>query len=168
MCASVIQIKGKNTAMSLSPHCRQPITILLVEDNPADARLTEEALRDGKLDVNLYVVRNGTEAMDFLRQTNEYVKVPQPDLIFLDLNLPGKKGSEILADVKCNDRLKHIPVIILTSSEADADISNCYNLHANCYITKPTDLNRFANIIRIIEDFWFTIVKLPTDITCAK
>ncbi len=139
------------------------ITILLVEDNPGDVRLTQEALKDGKLAVNLRVVQNGVEAMAFLRREGEYADVPRPDLIFLDLNLPKKDGREVLAEIKSNDGLKNIPVVVLTSSEADTDIAKCYNLHANCYITKPVDMEQFATVVQTIENFWFTIVKLPEE-----
>ncbi len=139
------------------------ITILLVEDNPGDVRLTQEALKDGKLAVNLRVVQNGVEAMAFLRREGEYADVPRPDLIFLDLNLPKKDGREVLAEIKSNDGLKNIPVVVLTSSEADTDIAKCYNLHANCYITKPVDMEQFATVVQTVENFWFTIVKLPEE-----
>lgn len=144
-------------------HSAGAITILLVEDNPGDVRLTKEALKDGKLAVNLHVVQNGVEAMVFLRREGEYADAPRPDLIFLDLNLPKKDGREVLAEIKSNDGLKNIPVVVLTSSEADTDIAKCYNLHANCYITKPVDMEQFATVVQTVENFWFTIVKLPEE-----
>ncbi|HEW78774.1 MAG TPA: response regulator [Phycisphaerales bacterium] len=144
-------------------HPAGAITILLVEDNPGDVRLTREALKDGKLAVNLRVVQNGVEAMAFLRREGEYADAPRPDLMFLDLNLPKKDGREVLAEIKSNDGLKNIPVVVLTSSEADTDIAKCYNLHANCYITKPVDMEQFATVVQTVENFWFTIVKLPEE-----
>lgn len=144
-------------------HPAGAITILLVEDNPGDVRLTREALKDGKLAVNLHVAQNGVEAMAFLRREGEYADAPRPDLIFLDLNLPKKDGREVLAEIKSNDGLKNIPVVVLTSSEADTDIAKCYNLHANCYITKPVDMEQFATVVQTVENFWFTIVKLPEE-----
>jgi len=140
-----------------------PIEILLVEDNPGDARLTREALRDGKIYNNLYVVRDGVEAMAFLRKTGEYASAPRPDLILLDLNLPRKDGHEVLAEVKTDENLRRIPVVILTTSQAEEDIIKTYNLHVNCYITKPVDLDQFVKIVKSIEDFWLTIVKLPAE-----
>ncbi len=140
-----------------------PIEILLVEDNPGDARLTREALRDGKIYNNLYVVRDGVEAMAFLRKTGEYTRAPRPDLILLDLNLPRKDGHEVLAEVKTDENLRRIPVVILTTSQAEEDIIKTYNLHVNCYITKPVDLDQFVKIVKSIEDFWLTIVRLPTE-----
>jgi len=140
-----------------------PIEILLVEDNPGDARLTREALRDGKIYNNLYVVRDGVEAMSFLRKTGQYTRAPRPDLILLDLNLPRKDGHEVLAEVKTDENLRRIPVVILTTSQAEEDIIKTYNLHVNCYITKPVDLDQFVKIVKSIEDFWLTIVKLPAE-----
>lgn len=141
----------------------RPISVLLVEDNPGDVRLTKEALKDGKLAVNLCVAQSGEEAMTFLRREGEYADAPRPDLILLDLNLPKKDGREVLAEVKTDDELKQIPIVILTSSEADTDIAKCYNLHANCYVTKPVDLDQFTTVVKTIEDFWFTIAKLPEE-----
>ena len=144
-------------------HRGKPITILFVEDNPGDVRLTREALKDEKLAVSMHVAQDGIEAMAFLRREGEYADVPRPDLILLDLNLPRKDGREVLAEVKTDDELKHIPVVVLTCSEADTDIVKCYNLHANCYITKPVDMDQFSIIVKTIENFWFTIVKLPEE-----
>jgi two-component system, chemotaxis family, response regulator Rcp1 len=138
-----------------------PIEILLVEDNPADVRLTQEALKEEKFYSNLYVVHDGVEAMVFLRREGAYRDAVRPDLILLDLNLPLKDGREVLMEIKNDDSLKTIPVVVLTMSEADADILNTYNLHANCYITKPIDLNQFSRIVKSIQEFWLTIVKLP-------
>ena len=138
-----------------------PIEILLVEDNPGDSRLAKEALKESKLKNNLYVAEDGVEAMNFLYKTGKYSKMPRPDLVILDLNLPKKDGREVLAEIKNDDNLKRIPVVILTISKAEEDIFKTYNLHANCYVTKPLDLDQFMKVVRSIEDFWLTIVKLP-------
>jgi two-component system, chemotaxis family, response regulator Rcp1 len=140
----------------------RPIEILLVEDNPGDARLTEEALKEGKVRNNLHHVRDGVEAMRFLERQGEYKEKPRPDLILLDLNLPRKDGREVLADMRKNPELKTIPVVVLTTSEAEQDVVRTYELCANCYITKPVDLEKFITIVRSIEDFWLTIVRLPS------
>ncbi len=140
---------------------KKEIEILLVEDNPGDVRLTTEALSEGKILNNLNVVGNGVEALAFLNQEGKYKDAPRPDLILLDLNLPKKDGREVLADIKTNRDLKRIPVVILTSSSADQDIATSYNLQANCYITKPVDLDQFLTVIQSIEQFWLTVVKLP-------
>ncbi len=137
------------------------IDILLVEDNPGDVRLAEEALKESKVRNKLYVVEDGVEAMAFLRQQGAYAKVPRPDLILLDLNLPRKGGREVLAEIKTDEDLKRIPVVVLTVSKAEEDVVRCYNHHANCYITKPLDFNQFMEVTKSIEDFWLTIVKLP-------
>ncbi len=137
------------------------IEILLVEDNPGDADLAREALADSKLHNMLYVVGDGEAAMEFLQRTGNYADAPRPDLILLDLNLPKKDGREVLAEIKSDDDLKLIPVVILTTSSSDEDILRSYNLHANCYITKPIDLNQFIKVVRSIEDFWLCIVRLP-------
>lgn len=139
------------------------VEILLVEDNPGDARLASEALIESKLKNNLNIVRDGIEAMDYLNKRGKYEKVTTPDLVLLDLNLPKKDGREVLAEIKSDDNLKRIPVVILTTSAAEEDILKSYNLHANCYITKPIDLNQFMKVVKSIEDFWITIVKLPSD-----
>ena len=139
----------------------EPIEILLVEDNPGDVRLTIEALKEGKIANHMSVAEDGIEAMAFLHREGKYKKAPKPDLILLDLNLPKKNGREVLAEIKVDPYLKSIPVVILTSSEAEKDIVATYNLHANCYITKPVDFNQFINVVRSIEDFWFKLVKLP-------
>ena len=137
------------------------IEILLVEDNPGDADLALEALENGKLCNSLHVVGDGEAAMAFLRREGKYASAPQPDLILLDLNLPRKSGREVLAEIKNDEDLKRIPVVILTSSKAEQDILNTYNLHANCYISKPIDLDQFLKVVQAIKEFWLTIVKLP-------
>jgi chemotaxis family two-component system response regulator Rcp1 len=142
----------------------QPIEILLVEDNPGDVRLTREALKEGKVLNHLSVVCDGVEALAFLHKENEYATRPSPDIILLDLNLPRMDGRELLARLKTDEKLKRIPVVILTTSKAEEDIIQTYNLHANCYITKPVDLNQFITVVKSIEDFWFTVVKLPNGI----
>ena len=146
--------------MSTAPAGRSA-QILLVEDNPGDVRLTMEALRDAKVRNNLHVVADGVEAMNFLRREGTYREAPRPDLILLDLNLPKKDGREVLAEIKADDHLRTIPVVILTTSQAEQDIVRSYNLHANCYVTKPVDLDQFIKVVRSIEDFWLTIVTIP-------
>ena len=141
----------------------KPIEILLVEDNPGDVRLTQEAFKEGKVRNNLSVVEDGLEALAFLRREGKYAGAPRPDLILLDLNLPRKDGRLVLADIKEDPKLRSIPVVILTTSKAEEDIVRTYNLHANCFITKPVDLDQFIRVVRCIEDFWLTIVKLPPD-----
>jgi CheY-like chemotaxis protein len=136
--------------------------ILLVEDSEGDIRLTQEALREAKIQVNLSVARDGEEAMSFLLRRAGYINAPRPDLILLDLNMPRLGGREVLAAIKGNDDLKSIPVVILTTSEAQRDILATYGLHANCYITKPVDLEQFMRVIHHIEDFWLSLVKLPS------
>jgi len=140
---------------------QQGIEILLVEDNPGDVRLTKEALKEAKVGNYLHVVEDGVAAMQFLRHEGEYHDVPRPDLILLDLNLPKKDGREVLEEIKADDSLKTIPVVVLTTSHAEEDIVRSYNLHANCYVTKPVDLDQFIRIVKSIEDFWLTIVRLP-------
>lgn len=140
----------------------QAIEILLVEDNPGDVRLTQEALKDSKLRNNLSVVRDGVEAMAFLFREGVFADAPRPDIILLDLNLPRKDGREVLEEIKHDETLRRIPIVVLTTSEDEQDILRSYDLHANCYITKPVDLSRFLTIVKTIENFWFTIVKLPT------
>jgi CheY-like chemotaxis protein len=139
------------------------VRILLVEDNPGDVRLTIEALKEGRVHNDLRVVPDGVEAMAFLRHEGKYADARTPDLILLDLNLPRKDGREVLADIKSDDGLKHIPVVILTTSRAEQDVLRSYNLHANCYITKPVDLDQFISVVHSIEDFWLTVVTLPRD-----
>lgn len=135
--------------------------ILLVEDSPADIRLTQEALKENKLKVNLHIVNDGVEAMDFLRKNGKYAKSPRPDLILLDLNMPRKDGREVLKEVKEDPDLRSIPVIILTISKAEEDILLTYQYHVNCYIRKPLDLTKFIEVVKEIESFWLTIVSLP-------
>jgi CheY-like chemotaxis protein len=137
------------------------IEILLVEDSPGDIRLTIEALKDGKIHNRLSVVNDGVEALAFLRRQGKYAKVPRPDLILLDLNLPKKDGREVLTEIKQEEDLKRIPVVVLSISTAEKDILKTYDLHANCYINKPVDFDQFINVVKSIEDFWFTVVKLP-------
>ena len=139
----------------------KPVEILLVEDNPGDSDLAREALETSKVRNTLHVVSDGVQAMEFLRRTGRHANAPRPDLILLDLNLPKKDGREVLAEVKADEGLKRIPVVILTTSRAEEDILRSYNLHANCYITKPIDLNQFMKVVQSIEDFWLCIVKLP-------
>ncbi len=141
----------------------RPIEILLVEDNPGDVRLTREALKDGKVWNTLHVVEDGVAAMAFARKEGQYAHAPRPDLILLDLNLPKKDGREVLALLKSDETLKRIPVVILTTSQAEEDILKAYNLSANCYITKPVDFDQFLKVVRTIEEFWLTIVKLPPE-----
>ena len=139
----------------------RPIEILLVEDNPGDVDLTREALDSGKLRNNLHVVNDGEAAMDFLRKQGKHAHAPRPGLVLLDLNLPKKNGREVLAEMKADDYLKRIPVVVLTTSQAEEDILKSYNLHANCYITKPIELAHFVKVVQAIEEFWLTIVELP-------
>ena len=141
----------------------KPIEILLIEDNAGDARLAKEALRDAKVQNNLSWVGDGVEALAYLRREGNYQNSPRPDLILLDLNLPRKDGREVLSEIKSDRNLKRIPVVILTTSQAEEDIFKAYHLNANCYITKPVDLDQFIKVVRTIEDFWLTIVKLPTE-----
>ncbi|UCG13263.1 MAG: response regulator [Deltaproteobacteria bacterium] len=141
----------------------RPLEILLVEDNPGDVRLTKEALMEARVRNNLQVVGDGIEAIAFLKREGKYGKARRPDLILLDLNLPGKDGREVLEQIKADRELKCIPIVVLTTSEADDDISKSYELHANCYISKPVDLDQFIKVVRSIEDFWLNIVKLPRE-----
>jgi two-component system, chemotaxis family, response regulator Rcp1 len=140
--------------------CR-PIEILMVEDNPGDVRLTIEALKEGKVRNNLYTVEDGELALAYLRRQGQFAEATRPDLILLDLNLPKKNGPEVLAEIKEDPELRRIPVVILTVSKAEQDILKSYNLHANCYITKPVDLDQFIQVVKSIEDFWLTVVMLP-------
>lgn len=140
----------------------EPVEILLVEDNIGDIRLTQEVLKEAKVTNRLSVVRDGVEALAFLRREGAHADVIRPDLILLDLNLPRKDGREVLQEIKADPALRRIPVVVLTTSEAEEDILRSYDLHANCYISKPVELGRFINVVRSIEDFWLTIVKLPS------
>jgi chemotaxis family two-component system response regulator Rcp1 len=139
----------------------QPAEILLVEDNPGDVRLVQEALRESKIINQLHAVSDGKEALAFLRRQGSYANARRPDLILLDLNLPRKDGREVLSEIKADPDLRRIPVVIVTSSEAEDDILKSYNHHANCYITKPLDLEKFIEVVKAIQDFWISIVKLP-------
>jgi CheY-like chemotaxis protein len=139
----------------------RPISILLIEDNPGDVRLTKEALRNTKVPSRISVAVDGAEAMAILRQQDRYADVPRPDLILLDLNLPRKDGREVLAEVKADPVLKRIPIVILTTSQAEQDVLRAYDLHANCFITKPVDFERFLAVAKAIEYFWLSIVRLP-------
>ncbi len=139
----------------------RPIQILLVEDNPGDVRLTLEVFKEGRIQNRVHVVNDGVEAMSFLRMEGDYARVPRPDLILLDLNLPGKDGREVLKEIKEDDSLRSIPVIILTTSKAEQDILTTYRLHANCYLTKPVQLDDFLKLMRLIEKFWLCVVRLP-------
>lgn len=146
--------------MNIKERCK-PVKILLVEDSAGDIRLTQEALKEGKLLNSLHVVNDGVEALAFLRRQGKYAQAPHPDLILLDLNLPKKDGREVLAEIKADEDLRRIPVVVLTISEAEEDILKSYNLYANCFITKPVEFTKFMNVARAIEDFWFSIVTLP-------
>ena len=139
----------------------RPVEILLVEDNPGDVRLTQEALKESKICNHLSVVTDGVEAVEYLRQEGRFAQAVRPDLILLDLNLPRKNGREVLAEIKEDQDLRRIPVVVLTISQDEEDVFKAYNLHANCYVNKPLDLNRFLKVVQSIEDFWLTIVKLP-------
>lgn len=141
----------------------RPIDILLVEDNPGDVRLTREALKEGKVLNNLSVAGDGVEALAFLKHEGPYATSAHPDIILLDLNLPRMDGRELLAKIKTDPDLRRIPVVILTTSKAEEDIVKTYDLHANCYITKPVDLDQFIAVVKSVEEFWFTIVKLPSE-----
>lgn len=139
----------------------RPIEILMVEDNPGDARLAVEALKESKVSNRLNVVEDGVEALAYLRRQGDYSDRQRPDVVFLDLNLPRKSGHEVLAEIKEDESLRQIPVVILSSSEAEKDIFKSYDLHANCFVTKPVDLEQFLHVVKMIEGFWLTIVKLP-------
>ena len=142
----------------------RPVEFLLAEDNPGDVRLTKEALRDSKVLNNLNVVQDGVEALAFLHHEGKYADAPRPDVVLLDLNLPKKDGRQVLEVIKSDPALKRIPVVIITSSEAEQDIMRTYDLHANCYVAKPVDLDQFIKVIQSIENFWLTIVKLPSNL----
>ncbi len=146
---------------SIASNSLKVIDILLVEDNPGDIRLAREALKGSKVRNNLTVIEDGESAIDYLKRRGEYTDAARPDLILLDLNLPRKSGREVLAEIKNDDELKRIPVVVLTVSRNEEDILKAYNLHANCYVTKPLDFTQFVDITKSIEEFWLTIVKLP-------
>lgn len=139
------------------------IDILLVDDDEGDILLTRKALANGKIFNGMHVARDGVEAMEFLKQTGKFVGMPRPDLIMLDLNMPRKDGREVLADIKQDPELRSIPVVVLTTSDSDLDVANMYDLHANCYVTKPVDLEKFTKIVKEIKYFWFSVVKLPPE-----
>jgi two-component system, chemotaxis family, response regulator Rcp1 len=139
----------------------RPVEILLVEDNPGDERLTREALKEGKVYNNFHWVKDGVEAMDFLRRKGKYASAPRPDIILLDLNLPKMDGREVLQAIKTDSDLKRIPVVVLTTSKAEEDVLRTYSLHANCYVTKPVDLEKFIVVVKSIDAFWLTVVTLP-------
>jgi chemotaxis family two-component system response regulator Rcp1 len=141
----------------------KPIEILLVEDSPTDAMLAKEALEYSKVNNNLHIVTDGVEALAYLLKQGKYADAPRPDLIFLDLNLPKKDGRQVLSEIKSSEELKRIPVVVLTTSSDEKDIFESYGLHANCYIVKPVDFEKFAKVVKDIEGFWFSIVTLPTD-----
>ena len=141
----------------------RPIEILLAEDSSTDVLLTKAALKHAKMSNNLHVVKDGVEVMAFLRKEGQYADAPRPDLILLDLNMPRKDGREVLTEVKADDDFKSIPVVILTTSQAQEDVIKAYGLHANCYISKPVDFEQFTNVVRAIDNFWFTIVTLPVE-----
>lgn len=145
----------------------EPVEILLVEDNPGDVRLAREVFKEAKVANELHTVGDGVEALKFLRKEGSYGGMPRPDIILLDLNLPKKSGHEVLSEIKADEELKRIPVVILTVSKDEEDIVKSYNLHANCFITKPVDLNQFLGVVKSIEDFWLTIVKLPPNGTAG-
>ncbi|MGE5616986.1 MAG: response regulator [Bacillota bacterium] len=147
--------------MNRKPGEAPPVEILLVEDNAGDYRLTQEALREGKVYNNLHWAKDGVEALEFLHRRGKYEGVPRPDIILLDLNLPKKDGREVLAEIKSDEDLRPIPVVILTTSQAEEDILRSYDLHANCYISKPVDLEQFIRVVKSIDDFWLTVVRLP-------
>ena len=138
-----------------------PVEILLVEDNPGDVRLTQEALKEGKVYNNLHWAKDGVEALEFLKRQGKHAKAPRPDIILLDLNLPKKDGREVLALIKSDGDLKQIPVVVLTTSEAEEDVLKSYELHANCFVTKPVDLEKFIHVVQSIDRFWLTVVTLP-------
>ena len=140
----------------------RPVEILMVEDNPTDVMLIQEALADTKMLSNLHVAEDGVQAMEFLHRQGEHASAPRPDMVLLDLNMPRKGGQEVLAEIKGDEHLKHIPTVILTTSRAEADIWKAYGLHANCYIPKPVDFDAFADIVRTIQNFWFIIALLPS------
>lgn len=144
-------------------HCPAAVHLLLIEDNPDDVEFTREAFRDAKVCVNLEVASDGVEALAFLRKEGQYADAPRPDLVLLDLNLPKKKGLEVLAEMRADEGLKRLPVVILTASSAEEDILKSYDLNANSYITKPVDLAGLTEVVKAIDEFWFTVVRLPSE-----
>jgi chemotaxis family two-component system response regulator Rcp1 len=151
----------KSDKEGLTPISNVTAEILLVEDNPGDVQLTMEALKECKIINQLHVAEDGVEALDFLHRQGKYSNAPRPDLILLDLNLPRKDGREVLAEIKADEALRTIPTVILTTSSADEDLLKAYGLHANCYVTKPVDFDQFIHVVQVLEEFWFSIVKLP-------
>jgi chemotaxis family two-component system response regulator Rcp1 len=145
------------------PVADRPVVILMVEDNPTDVLIAREGFSGAKMRNTLHVADDGIEAIEFLNQRGKYAGAPRPDLIVLDLNMPRKNGQEVLAEIKADDNLKNIPVVILTTSKSEDDISKAYALHANCYISKPVDFDEFTNVVQTIQDFWFSVVTLPMD-----
>jgi two-component system, chemotaxis family, response regulator Rcp1 len=141
----------------------RPIELLLVEDSEPDVRLTQEALHEAKVHNRLWVAEDGVEAMEFLRRQGRHANAPRPDVILLDLNLPRKDGRQVLKEIKADDSLRRIPVVVLTTSKSEEDVLRAYDLHANCYITKPVDFNRFMEVVKSVENFWLTVVRLPDD-----
>lgn len=148
----------------MNPNLAHPIEILLVEDSPSDTELTVEALAESKICNRLSIVEDGVQALEFLHRQGAFADAPRPDLILLDLNLPRKDGREVLAEIKTDANLQTIPVVVLTTSEAEQDVLRAYTLHANCYITKPVDFKQFLKVVKAIESFWFTVVKLPSQL----
>ena len=142
----------------------EPIEILLVEDNPGDIRLTEEGFKEAQIKNSVHVVKDGVDALDFVYRRNEYSSAPRPDIVLLDLNLPRKNGDEVLAEMKTDPDLKHIPVVVLTSSKAEEDIVKSYDLHANAFLTKPIDPDEFIGAVRKFEEFWLSVVRLPSEL----
>lgn len=157
-----LSTKNSQAVSSNAVEPGRPIEILLVEDSPSDAGLTKEALSEGKVLNNLHVVTDGEAALEFLHRKGDYREAPRPDLILLDLNLPRKDGREVLAEIKSTEDLKRIPVVVLTSSKDEQDVHTAYGLHANCYITKPVDLDQFMRVIQTVDNFWLEVVTLPT------
>ena len=147
--------------MTIKPGEAPPVEILLVEDNPGDYRLTQEALREGKVYSTLHWAKDGVEALEFLRRQGPHANAPRPDIILLDLNLPKKDGRQVLSEIKSDEALRPIPVVILTTSQAEEDVLRSYDLHANCYVTKPVDLEKFITVVQSIDRFWLTIATLP-------
>jgi CheY-like chemotaxis protein len=146
---------------TINPNATRPIEILLVEDSPSDTDLTIEALHEAKVANHLSTVEDGVQAMQFLRRQGAYADAPRPDLILLDLNLPRKDGRQVLEEIKADPELKAVPVVVLTASQAEQDVLRAYALHANCYITKPVDFQQFLGVVKAVENFWLTVVKLP-------
>ena len=152
-----------NEPTHVNPYLGRPVEILLVEDSPSDTDLTVAALAAAKVSNRLSIVEDGVQAMAFLRREDQYAEAPQPDLILLDLNLPRKDGREVLAEIKADNRLKSIPVVVLTTSQAEKDVLQAYRLQASCYVTKPVDFQQFIEVVKAVEGFWLTVVKLPPD-----